>query len=416
MTAAQNHSSQAASARLFVAFELGWSKIKIASTCDPLQKPRIQEIAARDLAALHKELAKAKKRFGLPEDAAVSSCYEAGRDGFWLHRYLTTQGVKNVVVDPGSLKVNRRRKRAKTDRIDARLLLDNLLDHEGGKKHVWSVVHVPSLEQEDRRQLHRELETLLGERTEHVNRIKSLLATLGLKLEKIDGKFESWLDEQRLLESGVAVPADYRERLLREYRRWQLVNEQVVALEAEQKERVRASPAPGMEKVRKLMRLKGIGVKSAWLFGMEFFGWRTFRNRRQVGALAGLTPTPNQSGEMSKELGINKAGNCWIRSLIVEIAWGWLHWQPGSKLSLWFKAHFGGGTGRSRKKGIVALARKLLIALWRWVEFDEHPEGAVLVDWETKVNVKAKAKVEAKAGRRRGEGGARRRVIARRLF
>src|SRR6185436_2656526 len=128
-------------------------------------------IRARNLEALQAELAKAKKRFGLP---TVVSCYEAGRDGFWLHRYLTTLGVKNVVVDPGSLKVNRRRKRAKTDRIDARLLLDNLLDHEAGKKHVWSVVHVPTLEQEDRRQLHRELETLLGERTEHVNRLKSL--------------------------------------------------------------------------------------------------------------------------------------------------------------------------------------------------------------------------------------------------
>jgi transposase len=263
--------------------------------------------------------------------------------------------------------------------------LDNLLDYEAGKKHVWSVVHVPTLEQEDRRQLHRELETLLGERTEHVNRLKSLLATLGLKLDKVDANFESWLDGQRVLESGVQVPADYRERMLREYRRWELVNRQTLALEAEQKQRVRTSAAPEMEKVRKLMRLKGIGVKSAWLFGMEFFGWRTFRNRRQVGSLAGLTPTPNQSGEMSKELGINKAGNSWIRSLIIEIAWGWLHWQPQSKLTRWFKERFGSGTGRSRKKGIVALARKLLIALWRWVEFDEKPEGAIEVDWEPKV-------------------------------
>ena len=399
MTAAQNHSTQGATARLFVSFELGWSKIKIASTCDPLQKPRIQEIRARDLEALQAELAKAKKRFGLPADATVVSCYEAGRDGFWLHRYLTTLGVKNVVVDPGSLKVNRRRKRAKTDRIDARLLLDNLLDHEAGKKHVWSVVHVPTLEQEDRRQLHRELETLLGERTEHVNRLKSLLATLGLKLEKVDAHFESWLDKQRVLESGAEVPGDYRERMLREYRRWELVNRQAQDLEEEQKQRVRTSTAPAMTKVRKLMRLKGIGIKSAWLFGMEFFGWRTFRNRRQIGALAGLTPTPNQSGETSKELGINKAGNSWIRSLIIEIAWGWLHWQPKSKLSCWFKANFGSGTGRSRKKGIVALARKLLIALWRWVEFDEKPEGAVEVDWEPKVR-------PTKAPR--GEGAARR--------
>lgn len=393
MTAAQKHSTQGVPARLFVSFELGWSKIKIASTCDALQKPRIQEISARNLEALLAELGKAKKRFGLPAEAEVVSCYEAGRDGFWLHRWLTTQGVKNLVVDPGSLKVNRRRKRAKTDRIDARLLLEHLLDHEEGKKHVWSVVHVPTLEQEDRRQLHREMETLCGERTEHVNRLKSLLATLGLQLVKVDGTFAAWLDAQRVLESGEAVPADYRERLLREYRRWELVNGQLVELEGEQKRRVAASEAKEMEKVRKLMRLKGIGVKSAWLFGWEFFGWRTFRNRRQLGSLAGLTPTPNQSGDSSKELGLNKAGNRWIRSLIVEIAWGWLHWQPGSTLSLWFRSHFGASAGRSRKKGIVALARKLLIALWRWVEFGEKPEGAVEVDWEPKVKGKRQAKV-----------------------
>jgi len=395
MTAAPKHSTQGVPARLFVAFELGWSKIKIASTSDPLQKPRIQEIATRNMEALLAELAKAKKRFGLAADAEVVSCYEACRDGFWLHRWLTTQGVKNLVVDPGSLKVNRRRKRAKTDRIDARLPLDNLLDHEGGKKHVWSVVHVPTLEQEDRRQLHREMETLLGERTEHVNRLKSLLATLGLQLVKVDGTFEAWLGVQRVLESGAAIPAEYRKRMLREYRRWQLANEQVVALEAEQKRRVASSKVKEMEKVRKLMKLKGIGVKSAWLFGWEFFGWRTFQNRRQVGSLAGLTPTPSQSGDISKELGLNKAGNRWIRSMIVEIAWGWLHWQPQSKLSLWFRSHFGASTGRSRKKGIVALARKLLIALWRWVEFDVKPEGAVEVDWEAKVKGKGKAKVQA---------------------
>src|SRR5436190_4075417 len=385
MTAGNKYSNAGTGARLYIAFELGWSKIKIASTCDPLQKPRIQEISARDLPALLQELAKAKKRFGLAADTPVRSCYEAGRDGFWLHRWLTTQGIENLVVDHGSLKVNRRRKRAKTDRIDARLLLEHLLDYSEGKKHVWSVVHVPSLEQEERRQLHREMETLLGERTEHVNRIKSILATLGLKLDKVDAKFEAWLDGQKLLEMGETVPGEFRVRLLREYERWQLVHRQIEGLEAEQKRRVATSAVKGVEKVQKLMKLKGIGIKSAWLFGMEFFGWRTFQNRRQVGALAGLTPTPCQSGEMSKEMGLNKAGNRWVRSLIVEIAWSWLKWQPSSKLSRWFRENFGVGNGRSRKKGIVALARKLLIALWRWVEFDEKPEGAVEVDGQAKV-------------------------------
>lgn len=391
MTAGMNHSTQTPVARLFVAFELGWSNIKIASTCDALQKPRIQEISARDLPALHKELAKAKARFGLPADAPVLSCYEAGRDGFWLHRYLVAHGVANLIVDPGSLKVNRRRKRAKTDRVDARLLLNSLLDHHDGKKHVWSVVHVPTLEQEDRRQLHREMETLQGERTEHVNRMKGILATLGLKLEKVDENFATWLDAQRLLETGESVPADSRVRLLREYERWELVNRQLEELEAEQKRRVATSKLKEMEKVRKLMKLKGIGIKSAWLFGMEFFGWRKFQNRRQLGSLAGLTPTPSQSGEMDKEMGLNKAGNRWMRSLIVEIAWGWLKWQPQSALSQWYERRFGKGGKRDRKRGIVALARKLLIALWRWVEFDEKPEGVIEVDWEPKVKVKRQA-------------------------
>ena len=385
MTATKMNSSGNGTRCLYVAFEMGWSKIKIASTCDPLEKPRIKEIAARDLTALAAELAKAKARFGLPDDAPVYTCYEAGRDGFWLHRWLTSHGIHNVVVDPGSLKVNRRRKRAKTDSVDARLLLEHLMDYRAGKKNVWSVVRVPTLEQETSRQLHRELETMQGERTEHVNRIKSILATLGLKVDKMDATFADWLSEQRLLETGQAVPSDFQERLRREFQRWQAVDEQIKALEAEQRQRVQRREDKTIDKVRRLMKLKGIGIKSAWLFGLEFFGWRTFANRRQVGALAGLTPTPYQSGDTNKELGLNKAGNRWIRSMIVEIAWGWLKWQPDSALSRWFMQRYGKGGARSRKKGIVALARKLLIALWHWVEHEQKPEGAVEVAWESKV-------------------------------
>jgi transposase len=375
---------------------MGWSKIKIASTCDALQKPRIKEILARDLGALKAELAKAKARFGLAEDAPVFSCYEAGRDGFWLHRWLTSEGVHNLVVDPGSLRVNRRRKRAKTDGIDARMLLDHLLDHWAGKKNIWNVARVPTLEQEASRQVHRDLKTLQGERTEHVNRIKSILATLGLALDKIDATFATWLSERRLLESGQAVPGEFRERLLREYQRWQVVNEQIGTLEAEQRRRVRDGGNKTIDKVRKLLKLKGIGIRSAWLFGLEFFGWRTFANRREVGSLAGLTPTPYQSGQVDKELGLNKAGNRWIRGMIVEIAWGWLKWQPDSALSRWFRERFGKAGGRARKKGIVALARKLLIALWHWVEHDQKPEGAQEVTWESKLRVRSQ-EVEAAA-------------------
>jgi transposase len=418
MTATESLSSPATEQRLYVAFEMGWSKVKIASSTQAGQKPRIKEISARDLASLKEELIKAKIRFGLPSSAPVVSCYEAGRDGFWLHRWLATEGISNRVVDPGSLKVNRRRKRPKTDRIDAMILLDHLFDDLAGKKNVWSVVRVPTLEQEERRQLHRELETLLGERTEHVNRIKSVLATLGIKVAKplasLDGGFAAWLESQRLLETAEQVPGEYRDRLLREYRRWEVVNDQIVELEAEQKRRVAASAEArkekddansnslngskgskgskkgdaNLEKIQKMMRLKGIGIKSSWLLVYEFFGWRTFRNRRQVGSLAGLTPTPYDSGETSKELGLNKSGSRWIRTLIVEVAWGWLQWQPHSELTLWFKKRFGEGGTRSRKKGIVALARKLLIALWRWLESDEKPKGAVETDWREKVRVR----------------------------
>jgi transposase len=390
MTATLSHRTAGSRPCLYVAIEMGWSKIKVASSDGPLQKPRLKELKARDLAGLEAEFAKARERFGLAADAAVYICYEAGRDGFWLQRWLVSRGYHSIVVDPGSLKVNRRRKQAKTDRLDAVLLLENLMEHVGGKRKVWSVVAVPTLEQEDRRQLHRELETLKGERTEHVNRIKSILATLGLQLKEVHADFASWLSEQRLLETGGAVPADHQARLLREHIRWQMVNEQIEALEKEQRCRVAqaSTSEEGTQRIRKLLTLKGLGVKSSSLFVWEIFNWRRFANRRQLGSLAGLAPTPYQSGAMDRELGISKAGNSWLRGMMVEIAWVWLHWQPTSVLSQWYQKRFGGGTQRQRKIGIVALARKLLIALWRWLEFDVWPEEAVASSWQQKVGLK----------------------------
>jgi transposase len=390
MTATLGHSNQKETGWLYVALEMSWSTIKVGSTTGPATKARLKDIRARDLPALVQELERAKARLGLPADAPVRLCYEAGRDGFWLERWLTGQGHHVLVVDPGSVRVGRRRKQAKTDRLDAVLLLNHLLDHHAGQRNVWSVVRVPTLAQEERRQLHRELETLKGERTAHVNRIKSLLATLGLQLTTIDEAFPVWLSEQKLLEAPVAVPADYQQRLLREHQRWQLVNEQIKSLTREQRRRVAHGPAdPGQDKIRKLMRLRGVGVKSASLFGWEIFNWRRFSNRRQLGSMAGLTPTPYQSGDVDREMGLNKAGNSWLRGMMVEIAWSWLLWQPDSALTKWFQRRFGQGTKRQRKIGIVALARKLLIALWRWLEFDEAPAEAELVSWQSKVGLKA---------------------------
>ena len=368
---------------LFVAFELGWSEWKLAFSPGVGVPARQRTIAARNLALLDKEIAKAKERFKLPADARVLSCYEAGRDGFWLHRCLASRGIDNRVVDSASIEVNRRMRRAKSDRLDATKLLTQLLRYHGGEDRVWSVVVVPSSTDEDKRQLHRELMALKAERTEHVNRMKGLLAAWGLD-SKIDKQFLERLTTMRIWDDQ-AVPAEMQQRLRREFARWQLVDEQIRQLESERVQRIRHNADPALEKVRRLLQLAGIGTNSAWLFVFELFGWRRFQNRRQLAALSGLAPTPYQSGTSRHEQGISKAGNPRLRAMLVEIAWGWLRWQPGSRLSRWYRERFGQGSRRYQNVGIVALARKLLVALWRYVEFGEIPEGAELVDWDAKL-------------------------------
>jgi transposase len=304
------------------------------------------------------------------------SCYEAGRDGFWIHRYLVAQGIENIVVDAASIEVPRRARRTKTDRMDVGKLLTMLIRYDCGENKVWSVVNVPPLEAEDKRHLHRELSTLKVDRTRHTNRIKGLLAGQGVRLP-VGKNFLEELEKVRLWD-GSPLPNGLRSRVEQEYASWLFVQEQIKTLEAERKHLIRTSDDPCVEKVRRLMRLKGIGENSSWLFVMEFFGWREFRNRRQVGALSGLTPTPYQSGDESREQGISKAGNRPIRAMAIEIAWGWLRFQPQSDLSRWFQERFGNGSKRMRKIGIVALARKLLVAWWRYLDFGELPAGAEL--------------------------------------
>jgi transposase len=304
------------------------------------------------------------------------SCYEAGRDGFWLHRYLLSKDIENLVVDSASIEVNRRAKRAKTDRLDMAKLLTMLIRYDYGEKKVWSVVHAPSPEAEDKRHLHRQLATRKVDRTRHINRIKGLLAGQGVRMP-VGTDFLERLDKVRLWD-GSALPKGLRARLEREYTCLQFVNQQIKELETERTEAIRTSDDPSVEKVRQLIRLRGIGDNSAWLFVMEFFGWRKFRNRRQVGGLSGLTPTPYQSGDESQEQGIDKSGNCPIRAMTIEISWGWLRYQPQSELSLWYQRRFGHGSKRMRKIGIVAMARKLLVAFWRYLEYGEIPAGAQL--------------------------------------
>jgi transposase len=361
---------------LYLACELGAKTWKLGFTLGVAQRPRERNNPAGNIEKLIQEIAHAKKRFGLPEEARVVSCYEAGRESFWLHRCLVAHGVENLVVDSASIEVNRRQRRAKADRLDGHKLLTMLLRHWAGEPKVWSVVRVPSVVEEDRRQLHRELMAAKRDRTRVLNRIQGLLASQGIRLE-VRGDLETQLDQVHLWD-GTGLPPGLRARLQRAWPQVRFFTDQIQALEAERRAVRRDSEEPVIEQVRQLCTLRGIGIQSAWLFVMEFFAWRDFQNTKQVGALAGLTPTPYQSGQSHHELGIAKAGNRHIRALAIEIAWGWLRYQPTSALAQWYQRRFGAGGPRLRKIGIVALARKLLVALWRFLRTGVLPEKAVL--------------------------------------
>lgn len=361
---------------LFVAFELGWTKWHLAFGSGRDGRCRRRQIDARNLVALRVELAQARKAFGLPEEIPVVSCYEAGRDGFWLHRYLEHAGIRNLVVDSSSIEVDRRRRRAKSDRLDAGKLLKMLMRYEAGERDTWSVVNPPGVEDEERRQLQRELRTLRKDRTRHTNRIKGWLAGCGLQVE-VSGAFLDRLGELRQWD-GSPVGPNLQRRIKREFARRELVDQQIRAIERERAGLIRQSRERHVEQVKRLMRLRGIGPTSAWLLVTEFFSWRQIRNRRELGSLAGLTPTPYASGDDRREQGISKAGNRWVRGILIDLAWGWLRFQPESELSRWFQRRFGGGGRRQRKIGIVALARKLLVKLWQYLEQGVVPEGAVL--------------------------------------
>ena len=357
---------------LYLAIELSNSKWKLFFSNG--EKNRSKSIGARDLAALCQEIEGAKQRLKLSGDAPVISCYEAGRDGFWIHRYLTGIGVDNLVVDAGSIEVDRRMRRAKTDRIDGKALLRKLISYCNGDRRVWSVLRVPSREEEDGRRVHRELERLKKERGGHRNRIRSLLVLHGIAMVSWRG-FLQWVKQVRCFD-GQQLPPQILKEIEREYERLQIVEQQIKDIEKRQREEVAAMQTESMRKVAMLMMLNGIGQRSSWVFIMELFGWRQFSNRAEVGAAAGLSPTPHASGKMNRELGISKGGNRRVRSLAVEIAWCWLRYQPRSKLTRWFNKRFAGGGKRMRRVGIVAVARRLLIDLWRLLEKGIIPEGA----------------------------------------
>ena len=360
---------------LYLAFELGSTKWTLGFTPAPAQRPRLRTIPAGDLAALEREVLAAKVRFGLPGDTPVRSCYEAGRDGFWLHRWLGPQGIDNVVVDSSSIEVNRKWRRAKTDRLDACKLLQLLMRWAGGERKVWSVVHVPSAAAEDDRQLTRELDTVREDRTRVRNRIQALLATQGVLA--LDATFACRLGAV-VTGDWRPFPAALRARILREWAALATVEARAAVLSDARTALMTTGQNRVARVARQLTTLRGVADISGALFSAELFGTRTFANGRQLGALTGLVPVPYRSDQRVQDQGISKAGRAELRRVAIQIAWGWVRWQPSSALTQWFERRFAAAGGRARRIGIVALARKLIIALWRYVEHGVIPDGAVL--------------------------------------
>lgn len=360
---------------LYVAFELGARSWRLAMTTDRQEATRHDVVAAGDVRAVLGKLARARARWGLPVETRVVSVYEAGRDGFWLHRWLTAQGIANAVLDATSIERDRRAKHVKTDRLDAERLLALLVAGTEGRKRL-RVVRVPSEAAEDARHADRELGTVKAAATASRHRISGLLATQGLRVT-VTGRRRLDVAALRRWDEAPLGPG-LQGRLTRELAMLTALTARIGALETARRTALTQAATPATQQMATLTHLRGLAANGAARVVSEFFGWRTFQNGREVGSLAGLTPTPYQSGTSARDQGISKAGNARVRTMMVELAWSWLRFQPTSALSRWYQARFGSGSGRLRRIGIVALARKLLIALWRYLETGVPPEGAVL--------------------------------------
>jgi transposase len=356
---------------LFVAVELSQREWKLAMTAGFQVRPWLRTIAAGDFAAWEGAVAAARRRFQLAASVPIVSCYEAGRDGFWIHRALTQRGVDNRVVDSASIAVSRRAKSAKTDRLDAEKLVAMLVRVWHGEQHVWREVRVPTAAVEAARQVSRERTALTQEQTALRNQMRSWLVTWGAPLpaQCPDGWWTAVRDW-----AGAALPAELQARLARATARLTLLREQLAVLAGVQRAAVAAAAATSA--VRRLVTRKGVATTSASVLVDEGLVWRAFRNRRQIGGLLGFAPTPFASGETQHEQGISRAGNPRLQSTMIQLAWSWVRWQPSSPITRWFQTHFGKGN-RGRKIGIVAVARKLLIALWRWATAGVEPDGAI---------------------------------------
>jgi transposase len=359
---------------LYVAFEVGKRDWKLALTSGFGVAPTVRTVRARDLAEVRRVVAVARARFGLPETTRVVSCYEAGRDGFWIHRALTAMGIGNRVVDSSSIEVNRRARRTKTDRLDALKLVTMLVRVCQGEPRVWAEVRVPAAAVEAARHVSRERAALCQEQTRLRNQIGSWLATWGCDVSLRTRRQPAWWTQVRDW-AGAALPAAVQARIARAEARLGVVVEQIATIEAAQAQETRVS-AP-TEARQRLVQLRGVGTTSAAVLLAEGLLWREFRNRREVGGLLGFAPAHYTSGELARDQGIRRAGNKRLQSVMVQLAWGWLQWQPTSALTQWYRQRFDRGK-RARKVGIVALARKLCVALWRYATGGVVPTGAIV--------------------------------------
>jgi len=363
---------------LFASLELSKSKWVVTINSPGSEKFSKHLVEGGDGAGLidllSRSRAKAEQRYGVPVKAIVIQ--EAGLEGFWIHRLLIANGIESHVVDAASIAVPRRHRRAKTDSIDGETLLRTLMAWARGERRVCSMVQAPSPEEEDRRRLTRERGALLEERIRHTNRIRGLLSGQGIRdynplrrdcLKRLEGLRTG---------DGRELPAMLKEEIRRELDRLALATTQLAAVERARDALIRADAEERNNPAAMLLKLKGRGPEFASLLWLEAL-FRSFANRRQVAAYGGLAPSPWQSGGVERDQGLSKSGNRRLRKTMIELAWFWLRHQPDSALSRWFQARVGAAKGRVRRIGIVALARKLLVALWRYVTQGVVPEGAV---------------------------------------
>lgn len=362
-------------ATVFVALELSQATWLVALHSPVADKISINRIAGGDtdklLALIAKKREQAARQLG--RMVQVVSCYEAGRDGFWLHRFLIGHDIVNRVLDSASILVDRRARRAKTDRLDAAALLRVLMALVRGEEQVCRVVRVPSIAQEDERRLSRERERLLHERNSHIARIKGLLILHGVRdYRLIERDWKERLDAVRTAE-GQVLPTRVKIEIERECRRLWLAKQMLAEVEREIEQMIAQDGAAA----GKLIRVRGIGPTFASVLTHEVY-YRSFDNRRQVGSYLGLVSIPWQSGGVRRDQGITRSGNARARRCAIELAWLWLRHQPGSALACWYRTRVGTMTGRMRRIALVALARKLIVALWRYLQNGVVPEGAVL--------------------------------------